>query len=189
MNSVAESRRALSLEDIDLDPDDELADSHMGDGAKQFVAFEALGEVYGIALDRVLEIAHSIKLTRLPGTPPFIAGVISLRGAVIPVVDLQAKFSGGATEYGPRSGIIVVRIGERTIGVRATRVTRIATFCEDQIAPVPALSSKIRTEFLLGLARNDDELMIVLDIDRLLSEEELALVEAHGSELRAAGAD
>jgi purine-binding chemotaxis protein CheW len=189
MNSVADSRRALSLEDIDADLDDELIDSHVRDGVPQFVAFEALGEVYGIDLTRVIEIAHSIKLTRLPGTPPSIAGVISLRGAVIPVVDLHAKFSNVPADYGPRSGIIVVQIGQRTVGIRATRVTRIASFSEEQITPVPALSSKIRTEFLRGLARNADELMIVLDVDRLLSEEELAVVEASGSAPRAAGAD
>jgi purine-binding chemotaxis protein CheW len=68
-------------------------------------------------------------------------------------------------------------------------VTGIAAFSEEQITPVPALSSKIRMEFLRGLARSENELMVVLDIDRLLSEEELALVEAHGSAQRAAGAD
>ena len=189
MNAPADSRRALSLEDIDLDPDDELGDSHVHDGARQFVAFEALGEVYGIELTRVIEIAHSIKLTRLPGTPAFIGGVISLRGAVIPVVDLQAKFGSEPVEYGARSGIIVVQIGERTVGVRATRVTRIATFSEEQISPVPTFSNRIRTEFLQGLARQGDELMIVLDIDRLLSDEELAILEEHGAEPRAQGAN
>jgi purine-binding chemotaxis protein CheW len=188
MRSADVLPRALSLEDMDLDSDDELADSHVRDGARQFVAFEALGEVYGIELRRVIEIAHSVKLTRLPGTPPFIAGIISLRGAVIPVVDLQAKFGSAPPEYGPRSGIIVVQIGERTVGVRATRVTRIAAFSAEQITPVPAFSSKIRTEFLQGLAREGEDLMIVLDIDRLLSEDELALVDAHGSDVPPEGA-
>jgi purine-binding chemotaxis protein CheW len=189
MNPAAGARGPLALEDLDVDLDDELMDSHVRDGAREFVAFEALGEIYGIELGRVIEIAHSIKLTRLPGTPPFIAGVISLRGAIIPVVDLQAKFATSPAEYGPRSGIIVVQIGERTVGVRATRVNRIAAFSDAQITPVPTLSSKIRTEFLRGLARNGDDLMIVLDIDRLLSEEELALVELHGSGPGTAGAD
>lgn len=159
---------------------------------QQYLTFVLGGEMYAIAILSVKEIIDYGNLTVVPMMPECIRGVINLRGAVVPVVDLARRFSSGSTEVTRRSCIVIVEVaaeadGEhQDIGVIVDAVSEVLEIHQDQIEPTPAFGAKIRTDFIQGMGKVDGRFVIVLNVDRVLSMEDLSMLgRAAGQELAA----
>ena len=155
---------------------------------RQYLTFVLGGEMYAIAILSVKEIIDYGHLTVVPMMPECIRGVINLRGAVVPVVDLVRRFSSGSTEITRRSCIVIVEVetdGEhQDIGVIVDAVNEVLEIGHDQIEPTPAFGAKIRTDFIQGMGKVGGRFVIVLNVDRVLSMEDLAMLgRAAGQEL------
>ena len=136
------------------------------------------GETYGVEILKVHEIIGLLPVTRVPRTPPYIRGVINLRGKVIPIMDLRLRFGMEAGTDAEGTCIIVVQIRGVQMGVVVDAVSDVSDFREDEIEDVPSFGDGTSTEYLLGIAKGDASVKLLLDIDRVLSAEEIAELEA-----------
>ena len=134
--------------------------------------FQFSGEIL-----KVQEIIRFAELTRIPQSPPFIEGVLNLRGKVVPVMDLRTRFSMPRAERDRSTRIIVVDVANKVMGMIVDAVSGVLQIEDDQIAPPPPMGSKIDTDYIQGMARIDDRLMILLDVDKILSTDELAAID------------
>jgi purine-binding chemotaxis protein CheW len=148
--------------------------------SRQVLCLAVGRETYGIGIDMVREILEVTRLTPLPLTPPFVRGVMNLRGAVVPVIDLQARFGGRAAEIGRRSAIVIVETchhdqeGPLVVGALVDGVTEVLDILNQDVEPVPPLGTRIPREFLQGMAKAKGTLLSLLDMDRTLDRETLA---------------
>lgn len=133
--------------------------------SKQFISFTIGDEEYGVDIMAIREIKGWTATTELPNTPPFIRGVINLRGAIIPILDLKARFSGQRAETTPRHVIMVVTVGNRVAGILVDGVADIITVTITDIQPVPQLDQTERCAFLTGLVSVDGRMVALLDLD------------------------
>jgi purine-binding chemotaxis protein CheW len=146
----------------------------------KYLTFNLAGEEYGIGILKVKEIIGMLPITVVPQTPAYIKGVINLRGKVIPVIDLRLKFTIPAADYTERTCIIVVEIaaGGRTIlmGIVVDSVSEVLNIKAADIEDTPAFGTKLNTDYILGMAKIGDGIKILLDIDKVLSVEEIKMV-------------
>ena len=144
----------------------------------QFLAFRLDEESFAFEIERVREVLSYTKVTKVPNTPDFMIGVINLRGNVVPVVDLRILFGLGQGEMTEDTCIIIVEvtIDDETleIGARADAVREVFDLKKDDIEPAPSLGSHLDTEFMLGMGKKDDEFLLLLDIEKVFSLENLA---------------
>lgn len=147
----------------------------------KYLTFTIGEEDYGIGILKVKEIIGMQDITSVPQTPEFVKGVINLRGKVIPVVDLRLRFNMDATEYTDRTCIIVVEIespvGMVRIGIVVDSVSEVTNIKEDEIEDTPTFGAKLNTEYILGMAKTEGGVKILLDIDRALNGEEIAMLQ------------
>lgn len=164
----------------------------------QYLTFHLAGEEYAIGILRVREIIQYEAITRVPTAPPSIRGVINLRGSVVPVVDLALRFGLAATEVTRWTCIVIVEValdGDSTVmGVLADSVSQVIDLLPAEILEPPAFGTRARVDHLLGMARMGRKFALILDIDRVLSEEDLRGAALAGSDameeaLAGAGAD
>ena len=143
----------------------------------EYLTFTLGAEEYGVDILKVQEIRGVDQVTRLPDAPEFIRGVINLRGLIVPVVDMRLKFrlSDGACDE--TTVMIVLVVAGRTIGIVVDGVSDVLRLQPDQVRPVPDLGSAIDRQFLTGLGMVDERMLILLDIDRLMTSDEMGLVE------------
>lgn len=157
----------------------------MVDKEGKYLTFSLAGEEYGIGILKVKEIIGMMSITVVPQTPSYIKGVINLRGKVIPVIDLRLKFKMKSADYTERTCIIVVEISTagRTImmGIVVDSVSEVLNIKGSDIEETPAFGTKLNTEFILGMAKVSGGIKILLDIDRVLSIEEIKMVDVTGS--------
>ena len=143
----------------------------------KYLTFTLNEEEYGIGILKVKEIIGMMAITSVPRTPEFVKGVINLRGKVIPVMDLRLKFSMGEIPYTDRTCIIVVEIDSQDstvlIGIVVDAVSEVLNIAEDEIEEAPTFGSKLDTDYILGMAKMEGGVKILLDIDRVLSAKEL----------------
>lgn len=142
----------------------------------KYLTFELNREFYGIPILKVREIIGLMPITGVPQTPEFTKGVINLRGKVIPVVDLRLKFSMPQAEYNSETCIIVVDIDQVMLGIIVDRVSEVLDVSPDQLEATPHFGSAVRTEFILGLAKTEDQVYILLDINDVMNSEELVML-------------
>lgn len=138
----------------------------------QLVSFQLDQEEYGIEITKVQEIILMGEITRVPQTPDFIKGLINLRNTVIPIVDLRRRFGMEETETTDETRIMVVNVAGKTIGIIVDAVSEVLRVSQDQIAPPPPTVAGLGREYLTGLVKFEKRLLIMLDIDRILSEDE-----------------
>lgn len=141
----------------------------------QYLSFQLAGEEFAFGILRVKEILEYDTLTRVPNAPPAVRGVINLRGAVVPVVDLAMLFGLPATTVTKRSCVIIVEVRvddqELVMGILADAVNQVIELAPDAIEPPPAFGSRVRVEYLIGMGKVDArKFVLVLDIDRLLGD-------------------
>lgn len=142
-----------------------------GTGSLQLVSFRVAEEDYGIEINKVREIILMGSITRIPQSPDYVKGVINLRSTVIPVIDLRMRFGLPAKETTDESRILVVTVDEQTIGVIVDAVDEVLRISQDQISPPPPTVESLGRNYLTGLAKLDDRLLILLDIDKFLGQE------------------
>jgi len=139
----------------------------------KYLTFTLGEEGYGLEILKVREIIGLMEITSVPQTPGFIKGVINLRGKVIPVIDLRLKFGMEEAEVTEETCIIVVDIGEMLMGILVDTVSEVVDIPAEKIEPPPTFGSNISTAFILGMGKYQDNVKILLDIARVLSQEEL----------------
>jgi purine-binding chemotaxis protein CheW len=147
-------------------------------GTIQLVSFRLAQEEYGIEITHVQEIILLGEITRVPQTPEYIKGLINLRSSVIPIVDLRLRLGLPRGEPTDDTRIMVVNVAGKTIGIVVDAVSQVLRISRDQIAPPPATVAGLGREFLRGLVKLDQRLLILLDIDEILTREQAAAVEA-----------
>jgi purine-binding chemotaxis protein CheW len=147
---------------------------------QQFLTFELGGEVYAINILHIREIIEYGNLTQVPMVPSFIAGVINLRGSVVPVIDLAIRFGKAATKITKRTSIVIIEFtgAEQAleIGIMVDIVNEVLEIENGQIEPAPSFGASIRTDFIAGMGKVDDKFLILLDVERVLSIDELSAV-------------
>ncbi len=150
----------------------------LADKAKEgkYLTFVLGHEEYGLEILKVREIISVMEITEVPQVPPFIKGVINLRGKVIPVIDLRLKFGMPAIEYTRETCIIVVNVHDLLLGIVVDTVAEVLDIIEKDIDPPPTFGSSIKTDFILGMGKVKGKVKILLDIDKVLSAEELEAV-------------
>ncbi len=147
----------------------------------KYLTFSLAGEEYGIGILKVKEIIGMMPITHVPQTPDYVKGVVNLRGKVIPVVDLRLKFGIEPIDYTERTCIIVVEIihVNKTIsmGIVVDSVSEVLNIKNGDIEDTPSFGTKLKTEFILGMAKMGSNVKILLDIDLVLADEEIAVME------------
>ncbi len=147
----------------------------------KYLTFTLDEEEYGIGILKVKEIIGMMNITSVPRTPEFVKGVINLRGKVIPIVDLRLKFSMKAIPYSERTCIIVVEIDSKDttvlIGIVVDAVSEVLNVKEDEIEEAPTFGTKLDTGYILGMAKMEGGVKILLNIDKVLSSKEIEVLE------------
>ena len=139
----------------------------------KFLIFAIREEDYGISIRNITEIIGIQSVTELPDTPPFVKGVINLRGKVIPVIDVRLRFEIEEREYDDRTCIIVVNIDDVTVGLIVDSVAEVQDIPKEKIEPPPRIRSSSGSHFIQGLGKIDKEVKILLNIHKLLFDDEL----------------
>lgn len=141
--------------------------------ADQYLTFMLDGEEYAVEILQVQEIKGWDTVTPVPNTPDYVMGVINLRGAVVPIIDLRKRFNLDAIIFGPTTVIIVVKVvdedSERTVGVVVDAVSEVYRFNREDVQPPPDLGNAIGTEFVRGLVAIEDKMVILLEINQLIN--------------------
>ncbi len=147
------------------------------EGAAEFLAFTLGGEEYGINILRVQEIRGYEPVTRIANAPDFIKGVVNLRGTIVPIVDMRIKLSLGAATYDQLTVVIILNIAGRVVGMVVDSVSDVTTLTAEQVKPAPEISTSFDSDFLIGLGTLGERMLILVDIDKLMSSSEMGLVE------------
>lgn len=148
-----------------------------GTALREFLAFKLGAEEYGIDILRVQEIRSYEEPTRFANAPAFIKGVVNLRGVIVPIVDMRLKFNLEQASYDSFTVVIVLTIGRRVIGMVVDAVSDVITLTPEQLRPVPEFNSAIQSDHLLAIGAIEDRMLILVDIEKLMSGAEMGLVE------------
>lgn len=144
--------------------------------AREFLTFTLGAEEYAIDILRVQEIRGYDQVTAIANSPAFIKGVINLRGAIVPIVDLRIKFNLPSVTYDPFTVVIILNVLERIVGAVVDSVSDVIALTGQEIKPPPEFGGSFDTEYLLGLATVSERILILVDIEKLMSSRELALL-------------
>jgi purine-binding chemotaxis protein CheW len=144
---------------------------------REFLVFSLGDEEYAIDILKVQEIRGYENVTRIANAPEFIKGVTNLRGVIVPIVDLRIKFHLDKVEYGGQTVVIVVNVEDRVVGIVVDGVSDVMTLSPDQIKPAPEFGVTLSSDFLSGLGSLEDRMLVIVDIDKLLTSDEMELVE------------
>lgn len=143
----------------------------------EFLTFTLGAEEYGIDILKVQEIRGYDVVTTIANSPKFIKGVINLRGTIVPIVDLRIKFNLGKVEYDQFTVVIILNVAGRVVGMVVDGVSDVLTLNEEDIKPAPELGSAFDTQYLTGLGTVEDRMLILIDIEKLITSREMALVD------------
>jgi len=156
---------------------------------QQLLAFNLGDDTFAVDVLKAREVLDCIDITRIPQTPPFMLGVINLRGSVVPVIDLRRKFAMPAAEKTRDTCIIVLEIchdeGTLIVGALADSVEAVLEVTPDQIEPPPRIGTRLKTDFIHGMVNYDENFVIFLDIDQIFTSEDLDLVQCVGHDAAA----
>jgi purine-binding chemotaxis protein CheW len=148
----------------------------VSNGAGEYLTFTLGNEDYGIEILKVQEIRGYDAVTQIANTPDFIKGVVNLRGKVVPIVDLRIKFHLGKVEYDEFTVVIILSLNHRVIGIVVDGVSDVMALRKEQILDVPDLVTSIDIKYIVGLATVEEQMLILVDIEQLMSSPEMSLV-------------
>ncbi|MDB5992500.1 MAG: chemotaxis protein CheW [Herbaspirillum sp.] len=143
----------------------------------EFLAFTLGKEEYGIDILKVQEIRGYEAVTRIANAPDFIKGVVNLRGIIVPIVDMRIKFNLGEPTYDQFTVVIILNISGRVVGMVVDSVSDVITLSMDQIKPAPEMGTTFDSDYLIGLGTLDERMLILVDIDKLMSSADMGLIE------------
>lgn len=145
-------------------------------GQRELLTFTLGNEHYGIDILKVQEIRGYETPTRIANTPEFIRGVMNLRGHIVPIVDLRVKLGIGEARYDSSTVVIVLNVLKRVVGIVVDGVSDVVSLAADAVKPAPEFGSALDTRYILGLANLGEQLLILVDIDRLMGSRDMALI-------------
>ena len=143
---------------------------------KQFVVFQLEDELYGVDIHQVIRIEKMLPLTRVPNAPAFVMGVCNLRGSVIPVIDLKKRLA-LPSRQDENAKIIIVNVGKQVVGMTIDSTVDVSSIQSDEIEPSPTLVTGIDAQFIQGVAKLSNRLLIILDMERVLTVDQLNVLE------------
>ena len=146
---------------------------------RQLVVFDLAGEHYGVDIATVREIIQMQSVTKVPGSAAFVEGLINLRGVVIPVVDLRKRFGQETAEHDKDTRIMVIHCDGQDIGMIVDSVTEVLRISSDLVEPPSSLIMGVDSKYLLGIAKSEGRVRLLLDIDKVLSSHEIAALPSH----------
>jgi len=144
---------------------------------REFLTFTLGQEEYAIDILKVQEIRGYDAVTKIANTPDFIKGVINLRGIIVPIVDMRIKFHLGNVEYNQFTVVIILNVADRVVGMVVDGVSDVITLAPEQVRPAPEFGSAIDTRYVMGLGTVDERMLIVVDIEKLMTSQDMELVE------------
>jgi purine-binding chemotaxis protein CheW len=153
---------------------------YLDTGPLEYLAFTLGKEEYGIDIQKVQELRGYVAPTRIANAPDFIKGVVNLRGIVVPILDMRIKFNLGLPSYDEFTVVVVLSLRGRTIGMVVDSVSDVITLAPDQIRPAPELGGALDVSYIVGLAALDERMVILADIDKLMSSAEIGLLDDVG---------
>jgi purine-binding chemotaxis protein CheW len=143
----------------------------------EFLAFTLGNEEYGIDILKVQEIRGYEAVTRIANAPDFLKGVINLRGIIVPIVDMRIKFNLGTPTYDQLTIVIILNIGVRVVGMVVDSVSDVMTLLPEQVRPAPEMNTTFNNDFLIGLGTLEERMLILVDIEKLMSSPEMGLLD------------
>ncbi|MDF9435580.1 chemotaxis protein CheW [Chromohalobacter israelensis] len=155
----------------------QAAEAAIDTQSQEYLVFSLGSEEYAVDILKVQEIRGYENVTRIANAPDFIKGVTNLRGVIVPIVDLRIKFNLDKVEYEGQTVVIVVNVADRIVGIVVDGVSDVMTLSSDQIKPAPEFGVTLSADFLSGLGSLEDRMLVIVDIEKLLTSEEMALVE------------
>ena len=147
------------------------------EGSREYLTFTLGDEEYGIDILKVQEIRGYDAVTKIANSPAFIKGVINMRGVIVPIIDMRLKFNLGQVEYNQFTVVIILNIAGRVIGVVVDGVSDVVALDREQIHPAPEFGAVLDTNYIDGLATLEQRMVIVVDIERLMSSPEMGLID------------
>jgi len=150
----------------------------------EFLTFRLGEEEYGVDILKVQEIRGYDSVTRIPDAPDFIKGVINLRGTIVPVVDMRIKFRLGKAEYNEFTVMIILNVAGRVVGMVVDSVSDVMQLGAEQLRPAPEIAGALSTKFITGIGVLDERMLILVDIERLMSSQDMALLDASSQSLQ-----
>ena len=154
------------------------ADATAGAKPLEFLSFTLGEEEYGIDIQKVQELRGYDAVTRIANAPAFIKGVVNLRGIIVPIIDMRVKFDLADPSYDQFTVVIILNIGGRVVGMVVDSVSDVITLTPEQIKDAPQMGSLLDTDHLIGLGTVGERMLILVDIDRLMSSEDMGFIEA-----------
>jgi len=148
-----------------------------GGNSRELLTFTLGNEEYGIDILKVQEIRGYDAVTTIANAPEFIKGVINLRGIIVPIIDMRIKFRLGNVTYNQLTVVIILNIANRVVGIVVDGVSDVITLTADQLKPAPEFSASLDTQYITGLGTVDERMIIVMDIEKLMTSRDMELVE------------
>lgn len=155
----------------------QAAEAAIDTQSQEYLVFSLGSEEYAVDILKVQEIRGYENVTRIANAPDFIKGVTNLRGVIVPIVDLRIKFNLDKVDYEGQTVVIVVNVADRVVGIVVDGVSDVMTLSSDQIKPAPEFGETLSADYLSGLGSLEDRMLVIVDIEKLLTSEEMALVE------------
>ena len=154
-----------------------MDNSLMNDGVLEALAFKLGNEEYGIKILQVQEIRGYESVTRIASAPEHVKGVVNLRGTIVPIVDMRIKFKLGEPTYNQFTVVIILNIQDRVVGMVVDSVSDVISLTADQIKPAPDMGA-LNTDYVVGLGTVDERMIILVDIDRLMSSDDMGVIDS-----------
>ncbi|MDI1271316.1 MAG: chemotaxis protein CheW [Polaromonas sp.] len=145
--------------------------------ALEFLAFTLGQEEYGIDIQKVQELRGYDTVTRIANAPEHIKGVVNLRGIIVPIIDMRIKFNLGTPTYDQFTVVIILNMASRVMGMVVDSVSDVITLTPEQVKPAPEMGSVLDTDYLIGLGTLDDRMLILVDIDKLMTSDDMGLID------------
>ena len=155
----------------------QLTDCGGGGMPSEYLTFTLANDTYGIDILKVQEIRGYDAVTRIANTPEFIKGVINLRGVIVPIVDLRIKLRVGEASYHEFTVVIILKVLEKVVGIVVDGVSDVVALSAEQINPAPEMVSGLDNDFITGLGTLNDQMLILMNIEKLMSSEEIQILE------------
>jgi len=152
-------------------------DREITDAVSEYLTFMLGNETYGIDILKVQEIRGYDTVTHIANAPDFMKGVINLRGVIVPIVDMRIKFKMGQPTYHEFTVVIIMNVLDRVIGMVVDSVSDVVTLTNEQIRPAPEMGAALDTHYITGLGTLNDQMLILVDIEKLMSSEEMQLID------------